>query len=108
MERIRRTGEYRRVYDNGTKLHGRRLLLFVAGSDGPGLRVGVTVSGKVGGACVRNKAKRRIREALKLELTEKADKAPLDMVFVAKGSIKDATFEEIQKDIRTLLNKAAR
>ncbi len=108
MERIRRTGEYRRVYDNGTKLHGRHLLLFVAGSESPGLRIGITVSGKVGGAVVRNRAKRRIREALKLELTEKLDTLPLEMVFVAKGGIKDATFEEIKKDVRTLLNKAAR
>ena len=108
MERIRRTGEYRRVYDNGTKLHGRHLLLFVTGGEASGIRIGITVSGKVGGAVVRNRVKRRMKEALKLELAGMTDLKPLDMVFVAKGGIKDATFEEIKKDIRTLLTKAAR
>ena len=108
MERIRRTGEYRLVYDSGTKLHGRHLMLFVMGTDRPETRAGITVSGKIGGACVRNRAKRRIREALKTEMSQQPDLTHKDMVFVAKGGIKDASFEDIQKDIRTLLKKAAR
>jgi ribonuclease P protein component len=107
MERITRTGDYRRVYDNGTKLHGRHLMLFFIGSDRTETRVGITVSGKVGGACIRNRAKRRLREALKTELAVQQNLAHKDLVFVAKGGIRDASFEEIQKDIRTLLKKAA-
>ena len=65
--RIRRNSEYERVYSGGVKNPGRYLLAVMRPADGP-LRVGMTVSRKVGCACVRNLVKRRIREAARQEL----------------------------------------
>ncbi len=50
-------------------------------SDGP-LRVGITVSRKVGNACVRNLVKRRIREAVRRELDETL--SGWDIVLIAR------------------------
>lgn len=99
--RIRRTGEYRRIYDLGEKRAGKYLILFrmPAGQDVG--RVGITVSRKVGGACERNLVKRRIREALMLEL--ECSGLAEDVVFIAKNRIKQANFMDIRGEIRKLL-----
>ena len=46
-------------------------------------RVGLTVSSKVGGAVVRNRVKRRLREAVRQEL---ASLPAVDLVIVARAS----------------------
>ena len=102
---LKKTGEYRRVYDSGKKLVGRYLVLFYMPGEGPS-RVGITVSGKLGGACARNRIKRRLREALRMETAEEGPgRMGALMVFVAKGRIGAAPFKDITRDIRTLLSK---
>jgi ribonuclease P protein component len=102
--RIKRSSEYARIYKEGTKFAGRYLILFAAGRGEAGPRVGITVSGKVGNAVERNRAKRRIKEALKLELNESAPQS--EIVFVARSVIKKASFDEIRNDMKKLLDKA--
>jgi ribonuclease P protein component len=64
-------------------------------------RVGITVSSKVGGAVVRNRVKRRIREAVREEL---ASLPAVDLVLVARASSVDASVDEL----RDWLRRAAR
>ncbi|MHB8173658.1 MAG: ribonuclease P protein component [Nitrospirota bacterium] len=80
--RIRRNSEYKRVYDGGVRSSGRYLIAMMRPTEGP-LRIGITVSRKVGNACVRSLVKRRIREAVRREL----DPALFgwDLVLIAKG-----------------------
>ena len=116
--RIRRNSEYRLVYDTGRKRSGRYLVCFCRTSGtvdknnavsarlpGPVARVGITVSGKVGKAHERNRAKRRIKEALRSELEGFGTGA--EIVFVAKRGILTASFEDLRTDVRTLLNWCA-
>ena len=63
-------------------------------------RVGLTVSSKVGGAVTRNRIRRRLREAVRLEL---ARLPAVDLVLVARASSIDATVD----DFRAWLRKAA-
>jgi ribonuclease P protein component len=63
-------------------------------------RVGLTVSSKVGGAVTRNRIRRRLREAVRLEL---ARLPAVDLVLVARASATRATVE----DFRGWLRKAA-
>jgi ribonuclease P protein component len=65
-----------------------------------GPRVGLTVSSRVGGAVVRNRIKRRLREAVRHELRLLP---PVDLVLVARASASSATVEEL----RLWLRKAA-
>ena len=62
-----------------------------------GARVGLTVSSKVGGAVTRNRIKRRLREAVRLEL---ADLPPVDLVIVARASASTASVEELRGWLR--------
>jgi ribonuclease P protein component len=64
-------------------------------------RVGLTVSSKVGDAVVRNQVKRRLREAVRLELSALP---AVEVVLVARASSKEATVAEL----RAWLRRAAR
>jgi ribonuclease P protein component len=70
------------------------------GIPGAVARVGLTVSSKVGGAVTRNRIKRRLREAVRLEL----GRLPaVDLVIVARSSAATASVD----DFRTWLRRAA-
>jgi ribonuclease P protein component len=60
-------------------------------------RVGLVVSSKVGGAVLRNRVKRRLREALRQELHLLP---PVDVVLVARPSAVSATVEELRDWLR--------
>lgn len=102
-DRIRRPGEYKRVYGSGSKIAGRYLVMFYGPASMGHTRVGITVSRKVGGAVVRNREKRRLREALRLEVGNAT--SVYDIVFVALGRIKAASFMELCADMRKLLSR---
>lgn len=68
-QRLRRAADFRRARDlAGRGLAHPLLVLFVAPNDLGYTRVGITVSGRVGKAVVRNRARRRLREALRVRL----------------------------------------
>lgn len=64
---LRRGCDFERVYAAKCKAADGVLLLFVCRSDLPVTRIGLSVSRKHGGAVVRNRLKRWLREAFRLE-----------------------------------------
>ena len=65
--RIRRRGEFQRVFDAGRRAHGRYLTIIAAPAPGADSRLGIVASKKLGGAVVRNRAKRLIREMFRTQ-----------------------------------------
>ena len=65
--RIRRRGEFQRVFDAGRRAHGRYLTIIAAPRSGADSRLGIVASKKLGGAVVRNRAKRLIREMFRTQ-----------------------------------------
>jgi ribonuclease P protein component len=93
--RLSRSGEFDRVYRDGSSHATRYLVLYTfprKEEDREDVRLGVSVSRKVGGAVDRNKVKRTLREAF----WELSDRLPPrhDFVIVARAEIK----ELIEKD----------
>ncbi|MCB8839585.1 ribonuclease P protein component [Aurantimonas sp. VKM B-3413] len=76
------------------------------GDDGPP-RVGLTVTRKVGNAVVRNRIRRRLREAIRLHA--EADMAPgLDYVIVARRDVFDMPFETLIAELSRRVSRARR
>ncbi len=68
------------------------------------IRAGFTASRRVGGAVVRNRAKRRLR-ALAAELLPGAGAGGYDVVFIARGMTCDRDHEELKADMAKCLKK---
>lgn len=79
------------------------MTLVYAKSRTPVIRVGFSVSTRVGNAVQRNRAKRRMRACI----TPMAEhlKGGFNIVFIAKREVLDAPFSELQKQMETLLHR---
>ncbi|MDJ0683900.1 MAG: ribonuclease P protein component [Alphaproteobacteria bacterium] len=68
------------------------------GDAGPTKRVGFTASKKVGGAVIRNRAKRRLR-ALSDELLCKHGAPGVDYVLIARAATPDRAYPDLRQDL---------
>jgi ribonuclease P protein component len=82
----------------------RRLVTIEALAIGPGgpIRVGFTATKRIGGAVVRNRAKRRLREAARQALAD-AGAPGCDYVFIARDNTADAPWAALLDDVRSAL-----
>jgi ribonuclease P protein component len=80
------------------------LVLYVAPNDLGSARFGITVSGRVGKAVVRNRVRRRLREAVRVHVGQV--RPGLDLVLVARPAIVSATWAHICAAVDTLLQRA--
>ncbi len=75
-------------------------------SIGQEIRVGFTATKKIGGAVIRNTAKRRLREIAR-HLLPSLGKAGHDYVFIARDSTVARPFEKLTKDVEKALSSLA-
>ena len=69
-ERIKRPSDFRRVYDRRCSASDSVLVVYGRSNELPFSRLGVSVSRKLGGAVCRNRWKRLLREAYRLNRNE--------------------------------------
>jgi ribonuclease P protein component len=72
----------------------------------PLVRAGFTATKRVGGAVVRNRAKRRMREAARLLLPALAQPG-FDYVFIARGGVTSRPWERLLDDVKSALIRLA-
>jgi ribonuclease P protein component len=80
------------------------MVVFVLRRDGPGLpsRIGVTATRRVGGAVVRARCRRRLRELFRLHPAELPGE-PIDLVVNARRGCAVVPWDELQQDyVRSL------
>jgi ribonuclease P protein component len=64
---LRRSSEFRKVYQNGRRYDGSLITAFVLPNDQPNHRLGITVSRKTASRALdRNRAKRLLRETFRI------------------------------------------
>ena len=103
-ERIRRRVEYQRIYDQGARQHGRFYTVFFLPNNLEFGRLGIAATRKLGGAVVRNRAKRIVRE-----LYRRTRIAPgFDVVVIPKRESLDASLTVLEADYRTIVERRLR
>ena len=103
--RIKQGREFAAIRQKGSRLaHGCLVANWLVLRNRSGSRLGVITSSRIGGAVVRNRARRLLRESFRLHQHE--FEMPVDLVLIARPSIAGRTFAEVEKDFLTTVRKA--
>jgi ribonuclease P protein component len=106
--RLRASSDIRRVRQSGKSFAHPLLVLIAArtpGEGGPdGRRIAVTAGGRLGGAVERNRAKRRLREAVRPLLPALAE--GWDLLLVARSGALSAPLPDLAGAVRSLCRRA--
>ncbi|BDF59849.1 ribonuclease P protein component [Christensenellaceae bacterium] len=101
---LKKNKEFNFVYRRGKPASSRDMTLICAKGRYGGVRVGFSVSKKVGNSVVRNRTRRRLKEAFRTFLPVLSGNYSL--VFVARPTISDTEFLDICLQMQKLLKKA--
>lgn len=103
QRRSRLTGSKRfsQLHQQGLSMANRLLVIRVLPNGLDRSRFGFLVSKRIGNAVVRNKVKRRLREAVRLTPV----KAGWDAVFIARRGAEKAEYQELKQATHNLLRR---
>jgi ribonuclease P protein component len=103
--RLLRRSEFRKVYDEGARLTSPFFAAFCLRwpEQESGPRVGFTVSRAQGKAVIRNRMRRRLREAVRLHLHEVSREWAI--VFNPRRAVLEAPFPAIEREVQRVFSR---
>lgn len=107
--RILKSSDFRKVYKDGVRITSPYFAAFclkVPRAEGEGPRLGFTVPRAIGKAVSRNRVKRRLREVLRVRLTEFGPQ--WDLVINPRRSVLEAPHQELQREVDRLVAKCGK
>lgn len=104
--RLLTRADFRRAYDNGIRLPSSSFTLFwLAQPELSQPRVGLTTPRALGNAVVRNRIRRRLREAVRHELPSYP--RPIDYVFNPRRNLLNVPLPQLRAEVRKVFAKCA-
>ncbi len=101
---IKLNRDFKRLYYKGGHCGSDVLVIYYRKTKLPHNRLGITVGTKIGGAVVRNRIKRLIRESYRL--VESEINPCYDIVVVARSKCADADFKAVYGTLKRLFKKS--
>ncbi len=98
--------DFRAAYEDGTKYHGRLVVVFAKARADGGLRLGITATRKSGGAVVRNRARRRVREIFR-RWAKAAPAIGADLIVNVSARAIRSPYAALESEVSALLSRAA-
>lgn len=100
---LKRNSDFQRLYRKGKSAVRRTMVVYSAGGIKDKIRLGITASKKIGGAVLRNRAKRRIRELFR---NAQVSIIPgKDVCIVARSAIISADAARVKKDFESAVSE---
>jgi len=103
-DRILKRDVFRRVYEEGRKIHCRYFTAFVLLNPDDRTRIGITTTRKMGNSVERNRARRLVREAFRRN--KWIVPAGVDIVINAKRSLVEAAYSDFEVEFVSFLQRA--
>lgn len=105
--RLRRRPEFLAVQQDGRRVSGRFVTVLARPNAVAHDRLGVIASRKVGGAVIRNRAKRRLRDVFRRQQPDApvAGLTALDIVVVARRETSAAPMPALEHDVTAAIAK---
>ena len=103
--RLKKRKQFKWTFKNGKTIGGQHISLVYVKSKTRDAKIGFSVTKKVGKAVVRNKKKRQMREAVTKLIS--TIQGYCTIIFVAKPSIVNANYFQIEQEILFLIKKAS-
>lgn len=103
--RVRRRGEFKRVFDLSLRTRGKFLTVLMAPNAKGTARLGIVASRKLGDAVRRNRAKRLIREVFRR--SEFPAGLGMDVVVIPRRELFDAGYSTLESDLRVAFKRCA-
>ena len=102
--RLKKRKQFKWTFKNGKTEFEKHMSVVYVKTKTKDVKIGFSVTKKVGKAVVRNKKKRQMREAVSKNIEKFSGYHTL--IFVARPNIIEADFFEIEKEILSLIKKA--
>ncbi len=107
-DRLHHRSEYLRAQRAGIRFQTPHFVAYAAAvAQSSSVRIGITVSRRIGSAVVRNRLKRRVREAFRLDLRAQFPEGT-DLVVIARGGAGALTSASLQDELRTAVTNLLR
>jgi len=104
--RLLKHADFDHVYQNGKRQFSGHMTVFSLRRDAGAPRVGLTVGRALGGSVVRNRIKRRLREAVRRNLH--ALSVPVDLVINPRKSVLTLEFAQLEAEVAQAFEKIGR
>ena len=100
---LKTNNDFRRVYKKGSSSVRPCLVLYIRNNRTRQSRLGITVTSKVGKACIRNRVRRRLREIYRHHEPEL--NTGFDLVIVARKRSAEVTYSRLEKEFLSACNE---
>lgn len=100
-ETIRNSREFRAVYDGGKSFANKYLVLFFKENGLTYNRVGFVTTKKLGNSVVRNKFKRRLKEAYRAQKSK--FKTGYDIILLSRAGASEIEYKQIESAVKHIM-----